>query len=112
MKYYYDLYLDDKLIPKREEILAKLEQDKWQFEKYLITLTKNEKNHLEFYNSVLLIQKAIEKEDLFLVGIASGYESALELVEKITQEVYDKTKGTDIRNYILNKQQEYEEGNV
>ena len=112
MKYYYDLYLDDKLIPKREEILAKLEQDKWQFEKYLITLTKNEKNHLEFYTSVLLIQKAIEKEDLFLVGIASGYESALELVEKITQEVYDKTKGTDIRNYILNKQQEYEEGNV
>lgn len=40
------------------------------------------------------------------------YAEALELVEKIAQEVYDETKGTDIREYILRKQQEFEEGNV
>lgn len=112
MKFYYALYMDEKIISCKEEVLTKLKNDEWQFEKYLITLTKNEKNHLEFYNSVLLIQKTIPKEDLFVVGIANGYEEALELVEKITQDVYDKTKGVDIRNYILQTQQEYEEGNV
>ena len=112
MKCYYALYMDEKIRRQKEEILQNIQNDKWQFEKYLITLAKNAKNHLEIYHSVLLIQKAIPQEDLFLVGIAGGYEEALELVEKITQEVYDATKGTDIRNYILYKQQEYEEGNV
>ena len=59
-----------------------------------------------------MLQEAISKNELFLVGIASGYTESLELVEKITQEVYDETSGVDIRNYILQKQQKYEEGNV
>lgn len=112
MKCYYALYMDEKVIPMKKEILNKIQKDEWQFEKYLIVLSQNEKNHLEFYHSVLLLQKAVKKDDLFLVGIASGYQEALDLVEKITQNVYDETNGTDIRNYILNKQQEYEKGSV
>ena len=99
-------------IHKIEQIKKKIEKNKWQFEIYLIALTKNDNNHLEIFNSVLLLQEAISKNELFLVGIASGYTESLELVEKITQEVYDETSGVDIRNYILQKQQKYEEGNV
>lgn len=112
MKCYYALYMDEKVKSKQEEILGKIQDGKWQLEKYLITLAANERNHLEIYDSVLLIQKAIPKEDLFLVGVAGGYIEALELVEQITQEVYDETGGTDIRSFILCKQQEYEKGNV
>ena len=112
MKYYYALYTDEHTKDKKEQIKQKIGKDKWQLEIYLITLTKNDKNHLEIFNSVLLIQKAMSKDNLFVVGIASGYTESLELVEKITQEVYDETSGVDIRNYILQKQREYEEGNV
>lgn len=112
MKYYHALYMSEELVPKKEDIIEKFQSDKWQIEKYLIVLAKNEKNHLEFFNSVLLIQKSIVKEDLFVIGIANGELGAMELIEKITQEVYDKTGGTDIRKYILQKQKEYEEGNV
>ena len=112
MKYYYALYWDEKLIPKKEEVLKKLKNSELQFEKYLIVLSKSENNHLELFNTVLLIQKAIPTEELFVVGITNGYQEALEIVEKITQEVYDETKGTDIKKYILQKQQEYEKGNV
>ena len=112
MKYYCHLYMDEKVAPRKQEIQKNIENDKWQLEKYLIVLTNHPQNHLEIFQSALLLQKAIEKETLFVVGIASGYEEALELVEKIVQEVYDETKGTDIRKYILEKQQEYEEGNV
>lgn len=40
------------------------------------------------------------------MGITKGYEEALEFVEEIVQEVYNKTEGTDIRSYILSKVQE------
>lgn len=112
MKYYCNLYLDEKTYLQKEEILHKIEEDQWQLEIYCIVLASNEKNHLEILHSALFLQKSIPKEKVFLVGIASGYYEALELVEKITEEVYDNTKGTDIRGYILDKQQEFEEGNV
>lgn len=112
MKYYHGLYISEKLIPKKKEILDKLGKNQLQFEKYLIILTEKGTNQLEIFNSVLLMQKSISKEELFIVGIANGYNEALELVEKIAGQVYDETKGLDIRNYILRSQQEYEEGNV
>lgn len=112
MKYYYALYMDEQIKEKQRTVLKNIENDKWQLEKYLIALTKNERNHLEIFNSVLLVQKSMPKDDLFVVGITSGYAEALEVIEKIAQEVYDETGGADIRNYILQKQREYEEGNV
>ncbi len=112
MKCYYNLYVSDALCSQKEGILNKIKEHKWQFEKYLIALAKSEKNHLEIYNSVLLVQKAISQEDIFLVGIADSYENALELVEKITQEVYDETKETNIRGYILSCQEKFEKENV
>ena len=72
-------------------------------------MTENDANHLEFFDSVLLKQKLIKRDDLFVIGIAEGYTGALELVEKITQDVYDVTKGTDIRQYLLATQKEFEE---
>ncbi len=112
MKYYHALYMSEELIQKKAEIIEKIEKDKWQMKTYLIVLAKNEKNHLEYFHSVLLLQKCISKENLFVVGIANGELGAMELIEKIMQEVYDETKGTDIRGYIVQKQKEYEEGNV
>ena len=112
MMYYHALYMSEELIRKKTEILEKIENDKWQMETYLIVLAKNEMNHLEYFHSVLLLQKSMSKDDLLIVGIANGEQGAMDLIEKITQEVYDETKGTDIRGYILQKQKEFEEGNV
>lgn len=112
MKYYYALYMDEYAKEKQVDIIKKIENDKWQMNIYLVALTKNEKNHMEIFHSVLLMQKAVAKEDLFVVGIANSYFEALELVEKITQEVYDETGGADIRNFILQKQRKYEEERV
>lgn len=112
MKCYHALYFTRSLASRKEEILKKIKKRKWQFETYLIVLAKNSENHLEIFHSALLLQKLISDKELFLVGIADGYEEAVELVEKIVQEVYDENGNTDIRNYILNKQEEYEKGDV
>ena len=112
MKYYHALYMSDKLRSKRKKILEKIESGKWQLDKYLLVLSAKMNNQLEFYNSVLLLQEAMKQEDLLVVGIADGYDEALELVKQITEEVYERTQGTDIRAYLLERQQEYEKGNV
>ena len=45
-------------------------------------------------------------KDLFVVGFAKGYDTAIELVEEITRTVYNETRGADIRSYILEKERE------
>jgi hypothetical protein len=112
MKLYCSLYWDPQLEGKKKRVLKKILHNKWQIEKYLICLTQNESNHLEIFQSALLLQKKMVDSERFLVGIAGSYQGALEIVEKITQEVYDNTKNVDIRNYILNKQNEFEKENV
>ena len=111
MKYYYNLYLDDYVARNKKEIIEKLENNEWQLEVYLIVLSTHIGNQLEIYNSTLLLQKSFRKEELLIVGITKGYNESLEVVEKIMQEVYDNTKGTDMKSYILNNQQIFEEGN-
>ena len=72
MKYYYALYMDEYAKKRQADIIKKIKNDKRQMNIYLITLTKNEKNHMEIFHSVLLMQKAVAKEDLFVVGMANG----------------------------------------
>jgi len=110
MKYYHNLYWSNTFHEIKDEILEKLENGKLQLNKYLVVLTENASNHLEFFDSVILKQEFFGQEELFVIGIADGYPGALDMVEIITQEVYDKTKGTDIRSYLLESQKEFEEG--
>lgn len=106
MKYYRHLYLSDGLEKKKNKIIRKLRDNKLQYDVYLVTLPETEQNQLEIYNSALFKQPDYPIRDLFVVGLAKGYESALELVEEITRTVYNETKGADIRSYILEKERE------
>ena len=106
MKYYKYLYLEDGLEKKKDKIIKKLEKNRLQFGVWLIALPENEKNQLEIVDSKNLIQKNYPKEKIFVVGLTRNYEDALELVEKIVQEVYDKTGECDIRTFILKKERE------
>ncbi len=106
MEYYRYLYLSERLEKKKDRIMDRLERNRFQPGIHLILLPANEKNQLEILNAAWLLQPDYPKESLFVVGIADSFENALEYVEKISQEVYDSTKGLDIRNYILMKERE------
>lgn len=106
MKFYRELYLSPGLEKKKDKIIGKLRDGKIQMNIYIVTLASNEKNQLEICHSALLFQPYYSKKDYFVVGIANGHEEAVELVEEITKEVYNKTKGADIRTYILKNEQE------
>ena len=106
MRYYRHLYLGPGIEKKKDRVIRKLEEGKFRPNIHIITLPENERNQLEIYNSVQFLQPGFPRKEYFVVGITSGYDDAIELVEEITKEVYNETRGADIRSYILEKEQE------
>lgn len=57
----------------------------------MIALIEEGENQLEFYSTLMFRQGSVIDDDIFVVGIAGGYDDALYLVEEIAKEVYEKT---------------------
>lgn len=109
IKFYCDLYVSECWQEKKEKIMKKLRENRLQPQVYVIALSQGEQNHLEFFSSLLLKQRVFRHGELFVVGIADGYDEALYLVEQITDHVYRETGGADIRRFVRERQREYEE---
>ena len=101
MKFYKNLYLGAGLEKKKEKLIKKLETGRYPLTLYLLVLPGSAKNQLEFYSALMLHQKLVSERDIFVVGLASGYDDAVYMVEEITREVYEKTGNADIRGYIM-----------
>ena len=67
---------------------------------YLVTLPSNAQNLLDIIPSWNLRQKGYPKRELRIIGLAWGYDEAIELVQRMVQEVYDATGGVDIASYL------------
>ena len=108
VKFYCDLYISECWEKKKEKLINKLRQNALQPQVWVIILSQGKQNHLEFFSSALLKQHVFDNAEIFVVGIADGYDEALYLTEKITGTVYRKTEDADIRQFIVNRQLEYE----
>lgn len=104
MRYLKKLYISEGLKGREKEVIRHLENGDFQFRVYLIALPEKEENQLEIYHSAMLLQEWYRKKDVFVAGIAKGYEEALALVREITQETYENTGDVKIRQYILERQ--------
>lgn len=100
MKFYKHLYISEEIGKKKDKIIQKLKEGKYPLTIYLIALIEEGENQLEFYSTALLRQDMLYDDDIFVVGLASGYDDAVYLIEEITREVYEKTGDVDIRSYI------------
>ena len=108
IRFYCDLYISDGWEKKQLKLMKKLMQNKLQPSVYVITLAQGRQNHLEFFSSVLLKQHVFEHSDLFVVGIANGYDDAVYMIEQITQQVVDATGTADIRGFLEERQAEFD----
>lgn len=104
MVWYKYLYTDESITRKKEKIIWKIRHNAGQIDMYVITLSQSAGGLLEIISTIRLMQKAYPKEELFVVGLARGYEQASELACRIIMEVYDKTGGFRVKDYLLEKQ--------
>ena len=103
MRWYEDLYAGESIRHKTEKIKWKIRHNAGQIHIYVITLASNPQNLLDIIPAQELMQKWYPKRDLYVVGLAHGYEEALEVVTQIIDEVYQQTGGFAVAAYLHNK---------
>ncbi len=108
VNFYCDLYVSQSWQKKKSTLKRKLKKKKLLPSVYIITLSQGTQNQLEFFSSVLLHQHVFDHAELFVIGMADGYNEALFLVEQITDKVYRKTGTADIRRFVQKRQEEFE----
>jgi hypothetical protein len=101
-KYFYDLYFSTSLEKPlvKEKILHELEENKLDKSLYLLVLSKNPNNSLEFFKVSYLEQEIYDDKSFFVIGFAKNYNEARELILKITEDVVTYTGEADIRKYF------------
>ena len=100
MQWAENLYLTDKTAKKKDKIIRKANRGMGMVSIYLITLASNPENLFDIFHAAHLKQPAFYKQDLFVVGIAAGYEEALELVQRMVEDISWKTGGFAVREYF------------
>ncbi len=107
IEFYCDLYVSECWRKKKAKIIKRLRENRALPQVYVVALSRGDRNQLEFFSCILLRQHVFDNTEIFVIGIADGYEEALFMVRDITERIYAETGSTDLRKYILERQEEY-----
>ncbi len=100
IKFYKNLYISDS-IHHVNRIKWKLRTGTGQLNIYLVTIS-NSSDQLECFHNSLLKQPIYHKLNIRVVGIASGYDEAIAMIQLILNDVLTKTGNADMKTYLLN----------
>ncbi len=104
MKWHKSLYAGDSIVHKISKIKWKILHNAGQIDIYVIALASNPQNLLDIIPSRELLQKAYPKKEMYVVGLAKGYEEALEVAVSIIDEVYRSTGSFAVSEYLFQKE--------
>lgn len=110
MIWYEDLYVGESIVHKTKKIKWKICHNAGQLNIYVIALASNRENLLDIIPSWELLQKGYPKKELRVVGLAKGYEEAIEVAASIVDEVYRRTGEFQIEPYLKEKRRKKKEG--
>ena len=100
MKWYDDLYVGESIVHKTNKIKWKIRHNAGQINIYVITLASSEKNLLDIIPSHELLQKGYPKKQLYVIGLAKGYDEAVEVAASVIDEVYRQTGAFEVASYL------------
>lgn len=101
MKFYRNLYVGS-TVTDVNRVKRKLKMNAGQISVFVIALCKS-RDQLEIYHCALLQQRYYKKNPPYIIGIANGYEEALEIVKQIVEETYRQNGDCDLKKYLLDK---------
>ena len=100
MNWYQNLYSGKTAEKKKDRLIREIDGEKYRGNIYLITLAANPENQLEILSVHQLRFSYIRRNCPLILGIASGYEEALDVLKKMVEEVYEATGDVKIREYF------------
>jgi hypothetical protein len=105
MKWYKNLYVSEEAESEKKNIIKSIKKNKLVFFGYVIIIeAKNNSGSdglLTILHSAFFLKNYAKRDEVLIVGIAYSRRDALELAGNIVYEVYQKTGGFDIREYII-----------
>ena len=101
LKWYRNLYIGHNAEKKAKKLIKKINHGAGVLDAYLVPLAVNPENSLEIISANQLMQKILRESCPMIVGLGAGYEEAVEIVQKIAEEVYADTGRMEIRNWLL-----------
>ena len=104
MIWYDKLYVGESIVHKTKKIKWKIMHNAGQIGIYVITLASNRQNLLDIIPSYELMQRGYAKREMVIVGLAKGYDEAVEVAASIVDEVYRNTGTFAVRTYLAEKQ--------
>ncbi len=100
MKWYKNLYLGTNARKDKNSIIKKIKKNRFQLGAYVLTLPESPDNIMDIYPAFILLQPAIKKKDIFVIGIAADKEEAFEVFQKILMDNYKKYGNVSIKDYL------------
>lgn len=99
MRFHKELYIGDS-IKNIRKVKWKLKHHAGQLGIFVMVLSEGS-DQLEIYHCVFLQQQYYKKYPPYIVGIAGGHEEAVELLQKMISDVYEKTGSYQLKEYFL-----------
>ena len=101
MRWYQNLYLGQSAALNIRKIRQKAAQGKWMAGVYYVTLPSSADNLLDIFHSGMLKQSIFAGcQRMDIVGVAEGKTEALELVQRIIGEMYERTGDFDTVSFF------------
>jgi len=100
MQWAKNLYLTEKTAKKKDKIIRKANRGVGMFSIYFVALASNEENLFDIFHAAHLKQPVFYHQNPFVVGIASGYDEAVALVQQMIEDIYQETGSFHVREYF------------
>ncbi len=103
MKWAKKLFYGEEAGKKRIRYVTKLKMGKGVLGLSVIVINPGSRNQFDIIDSKILMQKRYPKDDFIVVGLAKGDYEAMEVIQHLSQRVYDATGTLDMRKYVLQR---------
>lgn len=103
LDWYEPLYIPEGMKKKEKRTRARIEKGIPVPGVYLLTLSHHPDNVLEMIGAVYLTQKGLREHCPKIVGMASGREEALLLMQRILEETYAHTGTFRVAEYLQDR---------
>ncbi len=99
MKFHRELYVGESIRNARK-VKWKLKHGAGQLRIFIIAVAPG-RDQLEIFHCAFLQQGYYRKNSPYIVGIAGGYEEAVDLLQKMVTDIYEKTGDYRLKEYFL-----------
>lgn len=103
MNFLQNLYLGERIAPKANRIIEKLNKNEIVPGVYVLALASNPENMLDLIPAWEITQKGYPKEKLMVIGLASDKKEAIQLSQFLIQEAMEFSGNPDVRTFLRTK---------